>query len=280
MPPHSLLSSTSTTAPLRVATLNVGLGLVRKLPDILSRCICLSLHVLVLQEIGDPALTPDFSAQYAMVCAPGPSGHDAGVGLLVARDLLPYCVSFPRSDTGRLVAAVLELQKDHRILIASVYMPTGIDHLPAHHDDIASARALYHELLSWTRDIEHVIIMGDLNETLTLDDRLPRPLSLHPAAVAATGPIHCLPNAGFTDAYRLLHPASTIDPGFTHVIESIVRPSRSRIDYIWTHGVPTRAHLDIRIDAHFLTDVTHHRLLWLEIDGIHRDIDDLLPPPI
>ena len=159
MPPHPLLSSIS-TAPLRVASLNIGLGLLRKLPDILSRCLCLALSVIALQEIGDPPLTPNLSAQYAIVSAPGPSGHDAGVALLIAHDLIPYCHSYYRSPTGRLVAAVLELQADHRILIASVYMPTGLDHLPAHHDDIATARSLDDELISWTRDVQHVIING------------------------------------------------------------------------------------------------------------------------
>ncbi len=37
---------------LRLGTLNVGLGFVRKLPSTHARSVALTLHVLALQEIG------------------------------------------------------------------------------------------------------------------------------------------------------------------------------------------------------------------------------------
>jgi len=270
-----MLAPLPTATLIRIATLNIGLGFLWKLPDVLSRSICLSINIIALQEIGDPALTPNLSPHYSIISAPGPSKHEAGVALLIAHHFIPYCRSYFRSTTGRLVAAVLELEKGRRILIASVYMPSGLDHLSSHHQDIMTARQLYNELLSWTHDIQQVIIMGDHNETFTLDDRLPRPSVLHPAAVTASGPIYSLLNAGFTDTYRLLHPDAAASPGFTHIIPSKHRPTRSRIDYIWTHNIPHHALLDIHID-HTLEDLSHHLLLWITIDlgpcGFHNPL--------
>lgn len=40
---------------LRLGTFNVGLGFLRKLPHILTRCAELALDVVALQEVGDPA---------------------------------------------------------------------------------------------------------------------------------------------------------------------------------------------------------------------------------
>ena len=104
------------------------------------------------------------------------------------------------------------------------------------------------------------------------------------AAVDAFGPIHSLLHADYTDVYRLIFPDASAEPGFTHIIDSALRPSRSRIDYIWTLGIPCRAHTDIRIDLGILDSISHHRPLWMEIDlklcGIHRRIDALDPPAI
>ena len=41
---------------MRVGTFNVGLGFLRKLPRILTRCSELELDVVALQETSDPAL--------------------------------------------------------------------------------------------------------------------------------------------------------------------------------------------------------------------------------
>jgi hypothetical protein len=59
-PSAPLLSSPQ----LRLATFNLGLGFSRKLPDVLDRCLALSLDVIALQEIGDPALTRAIHSQY------------------------------------------------------------------------------------------------------------------------------------------------------------------------------------------------------------------------
>ena len=62
--------------------------------------------------------------------------------------------------------------------------------------------------------MHQVVVMGDLNETLTASDRLPRPPP-RPAAAAALAPIHALVADGFTDVWRHLHPNADLQPGFT-----------------------------------------------------------------
>jgi exonuclease III len=261
-PPSPLLSSSL----LRLATFNLGLGFSRKLPDILDRCLALSLDVIAPQEIGDPALTRTIHSQYLFIASPGPSAHDSGVGLLIAHDLAPRCRAFKRSSSGRLVGVILELTKGHHLLIVSAYMPTGLDHRSPSDEPVQTAHKLYQEMMSWTRGVQQIVFMGDLNETLTSYDRHPRPAPVGPRAAAAAtpSPIQCLIDEGFTDVYRLLHPDARRQPGFTHFIDSTTQCSRSCIDYIWTRGAPAASHLDIHIDAK-LRDISHHRLVWMDL---------------
>jgi hypothetical protein len=104
-------------------------------------------------------------------------------------------------------------------------------------------------MMTWTRGVQQIVFMGDLNETLTSYDRHPRPAPVGPRAAAAAtpSPIQCL-----------------IDEGFTHFIDSTTQCSRGRIDYIWTRGTSAASHLDIHIDAK-LRDISHHRLVWMDL---------------
>jgi exonuclease III len=132
--------------PLRVGTLNVGQGLVRKLPALLSHCTSLSLDIIALQEIGDPALLYSTLHHYSLSLSVGPSNHEGGVGILLSRTLTPFCRTYRRSKSGRLHAVVLELSKGQQTLIASVYMPSGLDRRPDSHADVQLSHQLYAEL--------------------------------------------------------------------------------------------------------------------------------------
>ncbi len=247
---------------LSIGTFNVGLGFLRKLPSILSRCVVLSLDLIALQEIGDPALFNTKLSHYHLVYSAGPSHHEAGVGLLVSHELVPCCRSFRRSKSGRLVAAQLELSKNHSVLVVSAYMPSGIDHRSALDPSTQLAHQLYAEMLSWCVGVKQVIVLGDLNETLTPLDR--HPPRAPPPATAASSPIRCLQQEGFTDVYRQLHPGAAHQPGFTHAIDSRTHSVRSRIDYIWTRGFSAPSLLHASIDAK-LAALSHHRLLWAQL---------------
>ena len=255
---------------LRFGTLNIGLGFARKHPPILSRCLALALDIIALQEIGDPALTRTTMHQYLFIAAPGPSGHDSGVALLISQDLAPRCRAFKRSSSGRLVGAILELTKGHQLLVVSAYMPTGLDHRSPSDSSVRTAHQLYTEMMTWTQGMQQVVVMGDLNETLTCYDRIPRPPPRLPHH-SSSPPIQCLRDEGFRDAYRLLFSSAARQPGFTHIIETASRSSRSRIDYIWTKGATPETHLGIHIDMK-LQHLTHHRLLWLELQILHSPI--------
>jgi len=138
--------------------------------------------------------------------------------------------------------------------------------LAAASEEHDAARALYAEVLGWSAGMHQVLLLGDLNETLTLWDREPHSALRAGgagAAAAASSPLLTLVVEGYTDVYRHMHPDAVRDPGFTHVLEG-ARPSRSRIDYIWSKDVSTASLLRCEIDAS-LRALSHHRLLWAEI---------------
>ena len=139
----------ATTATLRLGTFNLGLGFIRKLPHILTRCAALELDAVALQEIGNPALLSTRLLPYTLIHEAGPSRHEAGVGLLLSLALSSRIRSYKRSGTGRLVGAVLELSKGQLTLIVSVYMPTGIDHHIASSPQHEAAHDLYAKLMRW-----------------------------------------------------------------------------------------------------------------------------------
>jgi exonuclease III len=243
--------------------LNVGLGFTHKLHRIVARCAELELDAVALQEIGDPALLTNRFPPYQLVYAAGPSHHQAGVGLLLSLRLAPCVRRYMRSQTGRLIGAILELSKGHQLMLISAYMPSGLDYQASSSEPHEIARALYAELLAWSAGMQQVIVMGDLNETLTRWDRQPSPAPRAGVAAAMASPIHTLQAESFTDVFRQFHPDAALTPGFTHVLDG-ARPSCSRIDYIWTRDVSAASLLRCEVDAS-LRSLSHHRLLWTEI---------------
>jgi exonuclease III len=275
-PPHTSPGPLPPSLPLhpglRLGTFNVGRGFLKKLPSILARSLSLSLHLIALQEVGDPALLSTKFSQYFLTYAPGPSNQEAGVALLISNDLFSRCRSFKRSTSGRIVGVVMEFEKGQTTLIISCYMPSGLDHAASSSDATHTAHQLYNEMMQWSTNMNQVIIMGDLNQTLTRMDRLqlcqrsndvlPNDTPTRRSDSSSASPaIHCLIQEHFTDVYRLLHPHTT---GFTHEIISTRRHIRSRIDYIWSRGIADASHLHIHIDKK-LHRLSHHHLLWMEL---------------
>jgi exonuclease III/ribonuclease HI len=267
---------------LRLGTFNVGQGLVRKLPDLLTHCTALSLDIIALQEVGDPALLYSTLLHYSLSLAAGPSPHQGGVGILLSRTLTPFCRAHRRSKSGRLHAVVLELSKGQRTLIASVYMPTALDQRRDPHPDVQLSHQLYTELALWSTHVQQVIILGDLNETLTRLDRLPRPSSFRKPLSA---PIYSLVSDGFTDVYRSVYPDAHRHPGFTHEIVSDRRHTCSRIDYIWTRGLPLASIAQCSVHrSPLLHRLSHHHLLLVTVRlshaaPSHAAMHAVAPPP-
>ena len=268
--------SISIASPLRIGTFNVGRGLSHKLASILHRCIDLTLDIVALQEIGDPIINHSSLTSHTLYVAPGPSNHEAGVGLLISHGLASRYRTHMISPSGRLLAVVLELVRGQRLMIISTYMPTGIDHASIATLDIA--RQLYTELLDWTIDMHHVIILGDLNETITRFDRHPLTpiVPSSRSSSSSSGPIHILPLSGFIDEYRRHHPDAETTPGYTHIIDTPLVSTRSRIDYIWTRNIDSSASHSIRTDRQRNCS-SHHLLLYMEIHLSHPIINT---PPL
>jgi hypothetical protein len=120
-------------------------------------------------------------------------------------------------------------------------------HTAAGSDQHELAYRLYKELERWCVGMDEIVVLGDLNETLTMHDRQPR------AAASPAAPIAHLRDDGFTDVYRHLDPDALLAPGFTHFIDG-VRPSCSRIDYIWSKGLRAASLLRVRIFFFFLNN--------------------------
>ena len=176
---------------LRLGTFNVGLGFLRKLPHILTRCAALALDVVARSRRSatpPPARPPPPSARLRG----GPSHHEAGVGLLLSQELAPRICCYKRSSSGRLIGAVLELSPRPaysaglRLHAQRPRPPLG--RLSQHE----LAHKLYDELLRWSLDAQQVIVMGDLNETLTPLDRLSRRSRCWPPSPAGRS---CRPSA-------------------------------------------------------------------------------------
>ena len=196
----------------------------------------------------------------------GPSRHEAGVGLLLSSALASRIRSYKRSGTGRLVGAVLELSRGQLTLLVSAYMPTGLDHCAASSPQHELAHETYATIVQWSVGMQRVVVMGDLNETLTPLDRLPQPAAA-PAARVALSPIARLQREGFLDCYRSMHASAALAPGFTHSVAG-ARPSQSRIDYVWTKGFGAASLLQTHIDA-AMHALSHHQLLWVELQLAH-----------
>ena len=263
------------SSQLRLGTFNVGLGFQRKLPQILNRCHDLSLDIVALQEVGDPALPNNNKLkEYTFIYSAGPSQHQAGVGLLISHELMPLCRAYHKSTTGRLIGVILELSKGRRTLIISAYMPSGLDHKSAIDPIRKDAANLYQEIDGWLNQpdlIHETIVLGDLNETLTQYDRFPIPLS----APILSKEINYLILNHFIDVYRTLHHDSSSSPGFTHEVDGAMRLTCSRIDYIWTHDIPSSSHININIDTNLHQHgLSHHSMLWMTLQ-LHTP----LPPP-
>ena len=266
-PPHipSPPSPPPHTPPptLRLGTFNVGCGFVRKIPLLVHRCLSLCLDVVALQEIGTPTLFQKQLLPYRLIFAPGPSNHQAGVGLLLSQALITRVRAYKRSSTGRLVGAIIEINHGHQLLVVSAYMPSGLDHAAAGDPIIQQARALYDEILQWSEGMQQVIVLGDLNSTrLPHLERIPRAASAH----TRPQPMDVLTQQGFTDVYRHLHPNPRSHPGFTHSIHTHARSTYSRLDYAWCRGFDAASMLHANIDRTLREKrLSHHHLVYLSV---------------
>jgi exonuclease III len=230
----------------RFATLNIGLGLRRKLATVLQRAVQLRLDVLALQEIGVGADATQLCSAYdyrMIVC-----GHEhAGTALLIRTTLWHHVRKQLVSGTdGRLAGAELEFN-GHQLIVVSAYMPSGLDSAPEDSEQARSAVKLYAQLLGWMNGAAVSIVLGDLNETASASDRTGR--AKHHGRF-----LNCLKHEGFRDAYRSL----STEPGFTYRANAVGgQVTMSRLDYVFTKG-------DVQLQSAKLdawNEISQHRTL-------------------
>ena len=107
-------------------------------------------------------------------------------------------------------------------------MPSGLDHCAHTVEKVQHAHTLYIEIMKWSLGMQQVIVMGDLNETLTQHDRypydsyLPHMRSLDPYdALSRRGSlIHIVTSIQMLQ-HVLASPTSSTHSHAAHVVASI-----------------------------------------------------------
>jgi exonuclease III len=243
---HGLDERADAATTFVCATLNVGLGIGRKLSAVLRRAAQLRADFVALQEIGDGADLSDECKQYDYRIVTCRHKH-AGVALLVRSKWWPFVRQPLTSGTdGRLTGVILDFNGT-KLAVISAYMPTGLDNCSSDSESALLAVDLYARLLRWKRDTNAMVLMGDLNETMTPQDRTGR--SAHRGRFVAN-----LVQDGCRDAFRVLSNSN----GFTYKAPlSEGRETFSRIDYVFCSGLATPE--ACKLDP--WTGLTRHRQL-------------------
>jgi exonuclease III len=243
---------------VKFGTINVGLGFSKKLPYILASGNRLGLNVLAVQEVGEPlnyARMALDSGYEVYVCGES----KAGVGLLVKATMVPYIRQVLKSGKdGRMIGILLEVN-GKTLLVVSIYMPTGLDHVSGSDTKVEVTNQLYAQLLKWCTKADHCVLLGDFNETMNLLDR-----NSDTVRGSTRGKwVKQLVNEGMFDVYRTLHPTSS---GFTHFTKCATGDVRSRLDYIWCRGVDMNDIVECKVDDKL--HISTHRLLYCTIKSI------------
>ena len=216
---------------LVVRTLNIRRGLMSKMSAIqraLSSC-----HILALQEADSFARLKFKKNSHSGLPPEGAQGYDVpryGQWLLLSKkSKLTRVSQTALIINGQIHGQVYVLASpfiDGKILLLNVHLPTGIDSM---HDDnpiLASIKTSLTNVLSSVNEYQHVMVLGDFNETdsLALDRS-------NPGAYGGQGRISSvLKSYGLMDAYRAIHGTgghTFCDPRSSHT---------SRIDKVWVKG--------------------------------------------
>lgn len=160
------------------------------------------------------------------------------------------------NSDGRILGVHLESRSAHLVLI-TVYMPSGLDRASLSSPDAACAERLYQIAIQWADSISDnatVIVLGDMNETITVADRNRVTQGSHSNRF-----ISRLSDVGFVDAYTSLHSvdkrAWTCRTGLGRGAVAL-----SRIDYIFVRASRAACLASTKASTSLpLTAVVHHK---------------------
>jgi exonuclease III len=160
-----------------------------------------------------------------------PAAHKAGVAILIKMDLACYVRGEPYRDAGgRLICITLKgFSKTHQqtLLIASVYMPTGLDNRSTRTPEHAVAKQLHQLIREKVAQHSLAIVAGDFNETLTKADRSVNGKNNSFALIKLTASV-------MTDTFRALHPLALAKEAHTNVTTRLGVTTTARLDYVLT----------------------------------------------
>jgi exonuclease III len=179
-------------------------------------------------------------------------GKGAGVAVLIKSEMVPFIRRIMKSGSdGRMLGLMLETE-GKKMLVVSVYMPTGLDHVSSTDPKVMVANDLYAQMLKWCRDADRSVLLGDFNETRSSLDRNGR---------AGSGTwLNQLLLARMTDVYRHLHPDVS---GYSHFTNGVGGVVQSRLDYIWTCGLNDGELLECQV--HDELQVSNHRVVYARL---------------
>ena len=94
-----------------------------------------------------------------------------GSHAIVPSELAPFLRKpLDTSTSARLVGGLFELD-GKSVLVASAYLPTGLDYKPASSDEASEAQSIYTCIKRWSNSADLALVLGDLNETVADRDR-------------------------------------------------------------------------------------------------------------
>ena len=241
---------------LRCGTFNVRQGFNKNLADIIDIMENFQLDILAVQEIGflqDPNHLLQRRAGIKMIHS---RKEHAGVGILIRSDLLKYARTRLGDDNdGRLAAIMLEWN-GIKVAVLSLYMPTGLDQAGTDSKEMELAIDLYARAMRFAANADHVILLGDLNETRA-------PIDRSNGKSARGRAISSVLTSDLRDAFRELHPQ---DPGYTRKGTNVKnRTVFSRLDYALVRGWSLVANQIRCVVPEVWPNISDHRPLLLAV---------------
>ena len=127
--------------------------------------------IICAQEVGEIGEVPSqqpFPGYVTFVASTG-HAHNAGVAILIKQELACFVQGEPYRDAGgRLICITLKgFSKAHQqtLMIASVYMPSGLDTVGTRTPEHAVAKHLHQLIRDKATQHDLAIVAGDFNET-------------------------------------------------------------------------------------------------------------------
>ena len=216
-----------------MASINIGQAFSRKAVSLLQWLLQQDIHVCLVQECGDPIVDNNWLHKLGYHCVISGRDH-LGVCIVYKQTMTPLVTDrLEIGDSDNLrgrVQGVIFTFNSCRTLLVSAYFPPDLDRCSDSSVNADIAREIYSTIDKWCSSAHRTIVGGDMNETLTSNDRENRKVGSKYGRFIAEWA-----EGGWIDCYRAVHPKY----GFT-CITPLPRGeiSRSRIDYIWMYGFP------------------------------------------